>query len=59
MITIKLDKHTAEDIEAIQTLREFGYSDEEIQELYDAQKRKDEKEGFITELEKKYTEDQT
>ena len=40
MITIKLDKHTAEDIEAIQTLREFGYSDEEIQELYDLQKRK-------------------
>lgn len=44
MITIKLDKYTAEDVKAIQTLREFGYSDEEIQKLYDRQKEKDERE---------------
>ena len=42
MINIKLDKYSAEDVKAIQLLREFGYSDEEIQRLYDRQKEKDE-----------------
>lgn len=45
MITMKLDEHSAEDFKAIQTLRECGFSDEEIQMMYDRQKEIDKKGG--------------
>ena len=44
MIDIVLDKHVAEDIKAINILKEHGYTEEEIQRLYDEQKKKDEEE---------------
>ena len=42
MITLDLtDKHLKENLEAIEELRSFGYSDEQIQEFYDIQVKAD------------------
>lgn len=42
MITLDLtDKHLKENLEAIEELRSFGYSDEQIQEFYDRQVKAD------------------
>ena len=35
MITIELNEHSAEDVKAIMELRKLGFSDEEIQDIYD------------------------
>jgi hypothetical protein len=40
MITIEIDEHSKEDVEAIAILRELGMSDEEIQRMYNRQKEK-------------------
>ena len=45
MVNIKLDKYSAEDVQAIQVLRSLGFPDEEIQKMYDKQKQKDALEG--------------
>ena len=42
MIRVNLDDpHLTEHLECLNELREFGYSDEEIQKLYDEQVEKD------------------
>ena len=40
-IKIQLDEHTVEDYNAIKILKEIGFTDEEIQTIYDKQKEKD------------------
>lgn len=35
MVTVELNERTAEDVKAIQAMRELGFSDKEIQEKYD------------------------
>ena len=46
MVTISLDdENIVENIKAIQTLKEFGFSDEEIQELYCKQVELDKQKG--------------
>lgn len=37
MITVELNKHTAEDVKIIQELQALGLSDEQIQKAYDRQ----------------------
>lgn len=44
-IHINLDDHTEEDVKAIQMMRELGFSEEEIQDAYDRQKKIDAKES--------------
>ena len=44
MIDIQLDEHTTEDVKAISVLRSLGFPEEEIQRMYDDQKKRD-KEG--------------
>ena len=41
MVTITLSEHSAEDVKAIQELRELGMSDEQIQKLVDRQTETD------------------
>ena len=40
MITIQLNEHSAEDSKAIKELRELGFTDDEIQKLYDNEQKK-------------------
>lgn len=40
MITVELNKHTAEDVKIIQELQALGLSDEQIQKAYDREKTK-------------------
>lgn len=40
MITIELNKYSAEDIKLIKELQAFGLSDEEIQKAYDREQAK-------------------
>lgn len=47
MITLDFtDRHLKENLEAIKTLKEFGYTDEQLQKWYDEQVKADhEREG--------------
>ena len=40
-INIQLDEHTLEDYKAIKILKDLGFTDEEIQSIYDKQKEID------------------
>ena len=40
-IKIQLDEHTVEDYKSIKMMKELGFTDEEIQVLYDKQKESD------------------
>lgn len=45
MVTVSLkDKHLAENVSAILELKNFGYSDKEIQKMYNKQVEEDKKE---------------
>lgn len=45
MVTVSLkDKHLAENVSVILGLKNFGFSDEEIQKMYDKQVEEDRKE---------------
>lgn len=45
MVTIELNEHSAEDVKVIMELRKLGFSDEEIQKIYDRSKGRKEKKG--------------